>query len=351
MPETFRDAFADHFDDQLDAGLGILGADEEEVRRRRAGGACLGGQVRHPALVDAVRVGDDGAGGRLAEDLRQRANGHDAGVDHIPQHAAGADGRELVDVADQQQRGVLGDCPDDLIGKRKVDHAGLVDDEHVAGQRVGLVVLELPVAWIPGKQAVDGLGGNAGGLAEPFGGPACGGAEHHRQALGGEDLQDGVYQRGLADAGPAGDDHHLCLCRQADGPLLLGRKGQADLPLDPGDGLFDVDLRARVKPAGQADDVVGKRHLGLVQRRQEDKLRALIAGVLDEPAIGQGLLDGLLDYLRLDFQKPRALLGQVRSRVCAVALVGQLLEDVLDTRLGAQDRIARDAQPLGDQVC
>ena len=54
---------------------------------------CLA-ESRHLALVDPVGVGDDAAGGGLAEDLRQPADGHGAGVDDIPQDAARARRRE-----------------------------------------------------------------------------------------------------------------------------------------------------------------------------------------------------------------------------------------------------------------
>ena len=87
-------------------------------------------------MVDAVGVGDDGAAGGLAEDLRQPADRHHARVDDVPQDAAGTHGGKLVHVADEDQGGIGRDGPDELVGQHQVHHAGLVDDEHVAFQRV-----------------------------------------------------------------------------------------------------------------------------------------------------------------------------------------------------------------------
>ena len=64
--------------------------------------------VGHAALIDAVGVGDDPALGRLTKHLGQAHDGHRRRVDDVRQHLARADRRQLVDVADQDQRGALG---------------------------------------------------------------------------------------------------------------------------------------------------------------------------------------------------------------------------------------------------
>src|SRR6267378_2849198 len=50
---------------------------------------------------------------------------------------------------------------------------------------------------------------NPGALGEALGGTTGGGAERDRDGLGERDLEDGVDQSRLANAGPAGDYQHL----------------------------------------------------------------------------------------------------------------------------------------------
>ena len=66
-------------------------------------------EVGNGALVDPVGAGDDPALRGLPEDLGQPHHGHGAGRDDVGQDLTRADGGELVDVADDQQRGMVGD--------------------------------------------------------------------------------------------------------------------------------------------------------------------------------------------------------------------------------------------------
>ena len=93
--------------------------------------------------------------------------------------------------------------------QRRVDHAGLVDDEEIAIERVVGVALEAAVLGIGLEQPMDGLRLDAGLLGHALGGAAGGRREQDFRSLGGDDAQDGVEQRRLADAGAAGDDGNL----------------------------------------------------------------------------------------------------------------------------------------------
>jgi hypothetical protein len=68
-------------------------------------------EVGNGAPVDLVRAGDDPAVGGLAKDFGQAHDRHRAGSDDVGQDLTRADGGELVDVADDQQRGMVGDGP------------------------------------------------------------------------------------------------------------------------------------------------------------------------------------------------------------------------------------------------
>ncbi len=59
--------------------------------------------VRAFALIDAVRVADNLAGFRLAEDHVQPGERHAPTADHVAQHVARAHAGKLIHVADQQQ--------------------------------------------------------------------------------------------------------------------------------------------------------------------------------------------------------------------------------------------------------
>ena len=84
--------------------------------------------------------------------------------------------------------------------QRHVDHRDLVHDQEIALERVLLVALEAALGGIGLEQAVQGLGLQPGGLAQPLGRPAGGGRQRDGGGLGLEDLEDGVDQRRLADA-------------------------------------------------------------------------------------------------------------------------------------------------------
>src|SRR6516164_9969979 len=104
--EVPRDTCLHQFDDQRHGGFGIVRWHKIEVA------LALGpGEVGNGAPVDLVRAGDDPAVGGLAKDLGQAHDRHRAGRDDVGQDLTRADGGELVEVADDQQRGMVGDGP------------------------------------------------------------------------------------------------------------------------------------------------------------------------------------------------------------------------------------------------
>ena len=127
--------------------------------------------------------------------------------------------------------------------QRNIHHARLVDHEQVAVERVLGVALEPAMHGIDLEQAMDGLRLDAGLLRHPFGGASGRRAEQDFHALGGENAQDGVEQRRLADAGAAGDHREFRLQRHPDRGALRGGERLAGPLLDPGDRLFGVDRR------------------------------------------------------------------------------------------------------------
>ena len=60
-------------------------------------------QIGHETLVDAVCIHDDLAFGRLAKYLGQANNRYGSARDHVGQHLARSDRRQLIDITDHEQ--------------------------------------------------------------------------------------------------------------------------------------------------------------------------------------------------------------------------------------------------------
>ena len=129
-PKRRRDAVAHHGQELLAARLRVGRLDEVEVRALRRL------EVRHLAAVDPVGVDDDPALGGLAEHLGQPHDRHRAGADDVGQHLPRPDRGQLVDVADEQQGGAVRQRLQQRPHQRHVDHAGLVDHQQVAVERL-----------------------------------------------------------------------------------------------------------------------------------------------------------------------------------------------------------------------
>ena len=190
-------------------------------------------------------VDDDPAFGGLPEHLGQSGDRDRARPDDVAEDLTGTDRGKLIDVADQQQAGLRGNRLHHGEHQRRVDHAGLVDDEKIAIERVFRVAFEAAVLRIGFQQPVDGLRLDPGLLGHALGGAARRRGEQNFRPLGGENAQDGVEQRRLADAGAAGDHRDLGAQNHLDRGALGRRQRLARLLLDPGNGLVDVDRSAR----------------------------------------------------------------------------------------------------------
>ena len=98
--------------------------------------------------------------------------------DQVLEHVAGADARELVGVADQEEVGPGGHRLEERRGEARVEHRDLVDDEEVRGERVRLVRREA-AGRVVLEQPVDRGGVAAGRLREALRRAARGRGEVH----------------------------------------------------------------------------------------------------------------------------------------------------------------------------
>ena len=74
----------------------------------------------------------------------------------VAEDGAGFHGRQLIAVAQQDDRRVVGNGFQETDHEGLCDHGTLVDDEELEGERVLPVVAERPVLRAPGEQTVDG---------------------------------------------------------------------------------------------------------------------------------------------------------------------------------------------------
>ena len=120
----------------------------------------LGRDRRQSARVDVVRGGHDAVAVLLAVDDGEAADGHASRRDQVAQDLPGPDGRELVHVADDRDRGARSHRLEEGGGEPGVHHRELVDDQVVLLQGAALVAREAARGRLPFKHAVErrGLG-------------------------------------------------------------------------------------------------------------------------------------------------------------------------------------------------
>ncbi len=288
-------------------------------------------------------VNDDPALGGLAEDLGQAHDRHGTRGDDVGQNLPGPDRRQLIDIADEQQRRAFRQGPKDRPHQRHIDHRGLVDDQQITVQGLDFVAPEAPGPGIGFEQAMDRLRLEAGALGQALGGAAGRGAERDRDGFGDQDLQQRVDERGLADAGPAGDDHHLGDERDPERCFLAVGKRQLRPLLDPGDRLVDIDRGPGRLPNGKRLELLGDFALGSVKCGKEDATTAFeIVG--NDSTVLELKAQRRFDELGRHFEQLFGEGNELFDRKTAMPFVHRLGERVGDAGTHADQRGLLDAE-------
>ena len=119
-------------------------------------------QVGQLPRVHQVCVADDGALGRLAEDLGEADGGHRPAADQIGEQISRPHGGELIRVPHQHQPAVPTQGSHQGGHQGHIHHGDLVHNDRIRLQRVVLVVGEHQLAgvWVKAglQQAVNGRG-------------------------------------------------------------------------------------------------------------------------------------------------------------------------------------------------
>ena len=342
--EPLRNACLHQFHDPGRRRLGVLGRHEIEVT------LALGpGEIGDGAPVDAVGGGDDPAPRRLAEHLGQAHHRHRARGDDVGQHLAGPHRGQLIDVAHDQQRGPVGNSRHQRTHQHDVDHRSLVDHQQIAIERVLRVAPEPAIPGVDLEQAVDRLRLEPGGLAHPLGGAPGRRAQQDIDALGGQDAQDRVDDRRLADARSAGDDGNLRGERRAYRIGLAGRQGEPGLALHPGQGLVRVDVGPWEIAGRDLQKTPGDRPLGPVQAAEE-YAGDLPHRVGNHRAFGQLQVQRGADQLAGNLQEFGSERSQLFFRQAAMTLVHRFGQRIADARAHPDHGRLLDAELHRDGV-
>jgi hypothetical protein len=115
----------------------------------------------------------------------------------------------LIHIANEEQRRMLRYGSQERVHQRHIDHAGLVNDQEVAFQRVLLVPGEPTVLRVDLQKPVNGLGFETGLFVHALGSATGRRAKCHSDTLRRHYAQEGVQAAGLANTRTTRDDRHL----------------------------------------------------------------------------------------------------------------------------------------------
>ena len=343
-PEPFGDAGLDQLQNSRDRGFRIVRGHEIEIAV-----AGWGSQLGHIALVDPMGVDDDPARRRLPEDFGEPHHRNGPRPDDVRQDLPGADRRQLVDVAHDEQRRVVRNGPQQRLHEQDVDHGGLVDDQEVAVEGVALVALEAAGLGIDFEQPMNRPGLESRRFGHPLGRAPGRGAEQHLDALDPENAQDRLDDGGLADARPSGDDERLAGQRQPDRVALAVGEREAAALLDPGDGLQRIDRWPGKLAAGDSDQPLGDGLLGAIEAGKKRAI-GLADPVGDHGAFGHLEIEGGADQVRRGLEQALRERYQFLGRQPAVPFVHRLGEGERNAGPETDHRRLLEPEPHRDRV-
>ena len=262
-------------------------------------------------------------------------------LEQILEHAARADRRELVDVADEQHVRARPDGRQQRLREMDGEHRRLVDDQHVAALDRVLRVAREALLGRPLQQPVDRRRLDAGQLAEPPRRLAGRRAQPRALAVRLEQVDERAHRRALAGARPAGEDRQAVLERLRDAvPLVVAGHER------PAHGALDGAQRQRRVVVEQAPHVPREALLDRVQPCLADPPRV----VGDDPAACREPVDRLLD-VDAAAEQARRPRRELRAGKMAVAVGLRLVERVQHARRqavgGVQRRVERARQRVG----
>ncbi len=135
--EPLGDALGDQFDGGADDLVGIVFIHKIKIR------ILVGWRhFKKQACVDPVSIMHNPAPCALPENDVQLDRGQCAGRNHVPQHVAGSHAGQLIGIPHEDQPGRGREGQQECQHQADINHGHFVQDEHVTGQRVCLVMIE-----------------------------------------------------------------------------------------------------------------------------------------------------------------------------------------------------------------
>ena len=283
-------------------------------------------ELRHTPAINRVRVQDDRSLAALAKDFLQAHARHSARAQDVLEDRAGADGRKLVDIADEYDACALGHGFKEMLHEHDVHHRHLVEDDGVGVQRIVGVLLEYGRAVglhtaLCAQQPMHRLRLAPRRFCEPLRRASRRRTEEHGEPLALKNCDHAAHDRRLARARAARQDEDRMVEHGSDSLLLLcgERDARRLLPVcDDGCRLF---CRQHGGLLLQEEKHLRRALLRAVEpRRIDERLRAdLLEG---EPFGGQGFLQDLAHLLRRRAEELRRTLRQSGRRDAAMPLLG-----------------------------
>ena len=176
---------------------------DHEEKIGKWGAAGRRGDKRQ-TMVDAVGVLNDTGILFLPEDFIEPCHGHEFGVDDIAQDVSGADGRELIDIADDYERRRRRNGGEQAGGEFDIEHRALVDDERIGVDGVFRVIRKPVFVGEVFQQAMDGLSLQARRFGQAMGGSSGWSEQADGATLSAPNQAKGPNDGGFTDAGSCG---------------------------------------------------------------------------------------------------------------------------------------------------
>ena len=188
-----------------------------------------------------------------------------------------------------------------------------------------------------------------GGLAHPLGRAPGRRTQQDIDTLGGQDAQDRVDDRRLADARPTGDDRYLRGERHPDRIGLTRRQGEPGLPLRPGQGLVRVDIRPGELASRNPQKPPGDRPLRPMQA-SEEHTGCILHRVGNHRTFGQLQIERRSDQIVGDLQEASRQRSELVDGQAAMTLVHRFGQGVADARAHADHGRLLDPELHRDRV-
>ena len=296
-----------------------------------------------------MSVDDDPAFLGLPEDLCEAGDRHQTGGDDVGEHLPRPDRRQLVDVADKNERGIERDGFDQRRHQWHVDHRRFVDHHDVGLQRLGRRALEAAGGRVDFQETMDGLRLAPGLIGHAAGGAAGRGGECDRELRRRDGSEQRLEQRRLANAGAAGDHRHLGAGHQRQ-RLALGRaEMHAFACFEVLDGRIDINPPPGRPPLGQCLQSAGDGTLEACEAADSQKGGAIDVEGFDV-ALGDRPFHFGGDGIGIDTEQSLGPFEHIGTRHGGVTVVGGALDGMGDTGPDAFRCGAIDAELLGDLV-